>query len=96
MAKSTKINSIEMTSLKQTCMKLVNECLKKLNKVKKDVIALAEVLKNNFENFERKVRLLKRAIGNTSLSVDGPSKVKVFESKVYNEIGNTKELENFL
>lgn len=94
MAKNTKINSIEMTSLKQTFMELVNEFLKKPNKVKEDVIALAEVLKNNFENFKRKFRLLKWAVGNTSVSVDGPSKVKVLKFKAYNEIGNTKELEN--
>lgn len=77
-------------------MELVNEFLEKLNKVKEDFIALVEVLKNNFENLERKVRLLKRVVGNTSLSINGPSNVKVLESKAYNEIGNTKELENFL
>lgn len=56
----TKINSIGMQSMKQTCEEFVNELNKKLNNVMRDVTTLVDVLKSNIGDLEKEAGLLKR------------------------------------
>lgn len=94
--KNTKINSIEIAGVKQTCAEFVSKFSDKMNMVMEDVAALVEVLKDDIEDLEKEVGFSKRAVGNTPRVEDGPSKVKVPEPKAYSGTRNAKELENFL
>lgn len=95
LAKNTKINSIEMASVKQTCAEFVSEFSDKLSKVTKDVAVLVEVLKGDVVNLEKKIGLLKRAVGNTSQVEDRPSKVKVPEPRLITELEMLKSWRTF-